>query len=296
MRIQAINNNTTFKGLFTDKTAENDGNWLMEYRPYSWENDNTSQKVNKERIDIFSRSLPDNEEIFIQDTYGESSKDILGTESYYKKSDGKMRTNIEDRPALNREESLKVLNRKLKNFVDMKIQKMSSLYDSVSKVPKEVLQNSYVHDDYAADIKKGYFARSHSLEYSSSRMSEIFNNTTDKAIQASKDFMDYVKLRDSADAVKDKIAANKEELSLIEAAKKDGKLIDISRRDIHDPNNALWKELSANIKAAAEKTLVLPHKTVSIKSLLKSINPENILNVAPMQVINLVDTLIRNVR
>ena len=32
MKIQAINTNTNFKGLFTDKSAQNNGNWRMEYR------------------------------------------------------------------------------------------------------------------------------------------------------------------------------------------------------------------------------------------------------------------------
>ena len=52
MKIQAINTNTNFKGLFTDKSAQNNGNWRMEYQPYSWESNNTGKMANKERIDI----------------------------------------------------------------------------------------------------------------------------------------------------------------------------------------------------------------------------------------------------
>ena len=32
MRINAINNQQTFKGLFIDHSKENGGNWKMEYR------------------------------------------------------------------------------------------------------------------------------------------------------------------------------------------------------------------------------------------------------------------------
>ena len=71
MKINAITN-TSFKGLFTDRTQENNGNWRMEYRPYSWEN----KMVPKTKIDVFSSVLPTNEEIYIGGGQRESSKDI----------------------------------------------------------------------------------------------------------------------------------------------------------------------------------------------------------------------------
>ena len=92
MKIQAINTNTNFKGLFTDKSAQNNGNWRMEYQPYSWESNNTGKMANKERIDIYANMLPDNEEIYTKNKgyYAETSGDILGTTSYYKTYDGRM--------------------------------------------------------------------------------------------------------------------------------------------------------------------------------------------------------------
>ena len=63
MKINAINN-TNFRGLFTDKTAQNGGNWRMEYSPYSWESNNSSKMANKKKIDVYASSLPDNEEIY----------------------------------------------------------------------------------------------------------------------------------------------------------------------------------------------------------------------------------------
>ena len=64
MKIQAINNNT-FKGLFTDKSKQNNNEWLMEYRPYSWELDKYTARPKmelKEHVDIKANKLPDNEE------------------------------------------------------------------------------------------------------------------------------------------------------------------------------------------------------------------------------------------
>ena len=72
MRIQAINTNTNFKGLFTNKSNENGGNWKMEYQPYSWEKNadgDIGYMANKERVDVYASRLPDNEEIFTRETY-----------------------------------------------------------------------------------------------------------------------------------------------------------------------------------------------------------------------------------
>ena len=55
MKINAINN-TNFKGLFTNKSSQNGGNWKMEYSPYAWESRNwyNLSKMDIQRdIDIF---------------------------------------------------------------------------------------------------------------------------------------------------------------------------------------------------------------------------------------------------
>ena len=62
MKVNVINN-TNFKGLFIDKTKENNGNWRMEYRPYSWEMKNDGEYIMAPQTewDLFSDKLPDNE-------------------------------------------------------------------------------------------------------------------------------------------------------------------------------------------------------------------------------------------
>ena len=297
MKIQAINNNTNFKGLFTNKSHENGGDWKMEYRPYSWESNNTSKMQAKQRVDVYASTLPDNEEIFETRYNGyESSRDILGTESYYKHSDGTMRKTITEAPAMNREESLKVQNNKLESFLQLKRHEMNTQSNFILNTPQELSDSAREYDRYSSDIKHGYFSRSYSLDSSYRQMDNEYSKTKDRGLGVVNAFKNYVKLRDSSEDVKRSIAQNTEELALIENAKKERKLIDISNRSIYDPNRALWEEVSSDIKAASEKTLVLPHKTISMKSLLKSINPANILQTTPTQVIHFVDSLIKNIR
>ena len=294
MRIQAVNN-TNFNGLFRDKSRENGGNWRMEYSPYSWEYSNTGRMENKRHIDIMSSKLPDNEEIFERKSNGyESSRDILGTESYYKHSDGTMRKNITQVPAMNREDSLMVQNDKLNKFLMMKKHEMERLHTSALNSPNELSASRLNYDKYSSDVKKGYFSRTYSLESSYREMDKEFGRTQTLAKEAVDSFRKYVSLRDSAEDVESKINKNKSELALIDEAKKAGKLVDISKRDIYDPNKALWEAVSTDIKSASEKLLVLPHKTISIANLLRLVNPKEVFKASPQQIIGFVDNMIRN--
>ena len=83
---RSIDYNINFKGLFIDKSLENDGNWRMEYSPYSWETKNwniDSKMASQSCIDIYGNELPDNEKIYSAIENKKSAKDILGTEFYY---------------------------------------------------------------------------------------------------------------------------------------------------------------------------------------------------------------------
>ena len=77
MKINAINN-TNFKGLFTNKSSQNGGNWRMEYSPYAWESKNgweiDSKMANQSGIDIFGTCLPDNEKIYTEKNGKKSAK------------------------------------------------------------------------------------------------------------------------------------------------------------------------------------------------------------------------------
>ena len=69
----------------------------------------------------------------------------------------------------------------------------------------------------------------------------------------------YIKLMGSIDAVRQTKENGQKEIKQLEELRKSGKLIDISRRDIPNPNEAL-KQALADIRAAAGKFLCLPHK------------------------------------
>lgn len=294
MKINAINN-TNFKGLFTNKSSQNGGNWKMEYSPYAWESRNwyNLSKMDIQRdIDIFGTVLPDNEKIYT-DKYGrKSAKDILGTEFYYEQ-DGKIRKTITEVPAMNRENSLKVYNRKLQKFLEMKSQKMDAITEAIRNIPNGFYDMSSKFNERADDIKKMYIRRVYSLEGSSDVMSEQYNKMRNSAMNAVDQFETYKNLNESKDYVKNHIAENDKEIALLSEKRKAGKLIDISRRDIYDPNKKFWEALQ-NMKEAADKFVALPHKTISVKEILKKIGDGVKKADIPNEAIRYVDYLISN--
>lgn len=294
MKINAINN-TNFKGLFTNKSSQNGGNWKMEYSPYAWESRNwyNLSKMDIQRdIDIFGTVLPDNEKIYT-DKYGrKSAKDILGTEFYYEQ-DGKIRKTITEVPAMNRENSLKIYNRKLQKFLEMKSQKMDAIAEAIRNIPNGFYDMSSKFNERADDIKKMYIRRVYSLEGSSDVMSEQYNKMRNSAMNAVDQFETYKNLNESKDYVKNHIAENDKEIALLSEKRKAGKLIDISRRDIYDPNKKFWEALQ-NMKEAADKFVALPHKTISVKEILKKIGDGVKKADIPNEAIRYVDYLISN--
>lgn len=294
MKINAINN-TNFKGLFTNKSSQNGGNWKMEYSPYAWESRNwyNLSKMDIQRdIDIFGTVLPDNEKIYT-DKYGrKSAKDILGTEFYYEQ-DGKIRKTITEVPAMNRENSLKVYNRKLQKFLEMKSQKMDAIAEAIRNIPNGFYDMSSKFNERADDIKKMYIRRVYSLEGSSDVMSEQYNKMRNSAMNAVDQFETYKNLNESKDYVKNYIAENDKEIALLSEKRKAGKLIDISRRDIYDPNKKFWEALQ-NMKEAADKFVALPHKTISVKEILKKIGDGVKKADIPNEAIRYVDYLVSN--
>ena len=294
MKINAINN-TNFRGLFTDKSSQNGGNWKMEYSPYAWESPNgyNLSKMDIQRdIDIFGTVLPDNEKIYT-DKYGrKSAKDILGTEFYYEQ-DGKIRKTITEVPAMNREDSLRVYNSKLQKFLEMKSNKLASIAQTIIDIPNGFADMCSKFNERARDIKQGYFARSYTLEGSSNEMTTQFDNMTRSANKAVDEFKQYKSMRESMDFVKKYIAENDKEIELLSEKRNAGKLIDISKRDAYDPNKKLWQALQ-NIKEAVDKYVSLPHKTISVQEILnnigKDIKKADISNIA----IEYVDYLISN--
>ena len=253
MKINAINN-TNFRGLFTDKTAQNGGNWRMEYSPYSWESNNSSKMANKKKIDVYASSLPDNEEIYTKfENGGENSKDILGTESYYKHSDGKMRRTITEVPSMNREESLKVQNKKYDAFLDMKKDEFRRLRGNVTDVTEKVDNSITNFRRYADDIPLGFFAAAYDRRQAVNQMSKEFNTVVDSAKNAYTNFLDYDKLRISADNVRSVQKRNAEEIEKLADLRKSGRLIDISRRDIDEADKPLIESLTRGFNTIRSK-------------------------------------------
>lgn len=290
MKIQAINTNTNFKGLFTDKSAQNNGNWRMEYQPYSWESNNTGKMANKERIDIYANMLPDNEEIYTKNKgyYAETSGDILGTTSYYKTYDGRMRRTIDEMPAMNREDSLKVLDKKLGKFLEQKQELRKELEANFDRQTLAIRSSSDNYNIASYELDNTFWTKKNIKNNMDNAARELKNNA-DIMYQNSQN---YIKLMGSIDAIRQTKENGQKEIKQLEELKKSGKLIDISRRDIPNPNEAL-KQALADIRATAGKFLCLPHKLMSMDEILKIVNPRNLSSGYNNEIISHVEKLIK---
>lgn len=290
MKIQAINTNTNFKGLFTDKSAQNNGNWRMEYQPYSWESNNTGKMANKERIDIYANMLPDNEEIYTKNKgyYAETSGDILGTTSYYKTYDGRMRRTIDEMPAMNREDSLKVLDKKLGKFLEQKQELRKELEANFDRQTLAIRSSSDNYNIASYELDNTFWTKKNIKNNMDNAARELKNNA-DIMYQNSQN---YIKLMGSIDAVRQTKENGQKEIKQIEELRKSGKLIDISRRDIPNPNEAL-KQALTDIRAAAGKFLCLPHKLMSMDEILKIVNPRNLSSGYDNEIMHHIEKLIK---
>ena len=290
MKIQAINTNTNFKGLFTDKSAQNNGNWRMEYQPYSWESNNTGKMANKERIDIYANMLPDNEEIYTKNKgyYAETSGDILGTTSYYKTYDGRMRRTIDEMPAMNREDSLKVLDKKLGKFLEQKQELRKELEANFDRQTLAIRSSSDNYNIASYELDNTFWTKKNIKNNMDNAARELKNNA-DIMYQNSQN---HIKLMGSIDAVRQTKENGQKEIKQIEELRKSGKLIDISRRDIPNPNEAL-KQALADIRAAAGKFLCLPHKLMSMDEILKIVNPRNLSSGYNNEIMHHIEKLIK---
>jgi len=271
MKINAITN-TNFKGLFTDRTKENNGNWRMEYRPYSWE----TPKANKVQIDIFSPTLPDNEEIYINEPNLKISKDIFGTKSYIKDTTyglDILRIDITDMPSMDLEESLKVKDKKLTMFLKMKQDEMKKLKSALDDRMPNIEQVSKAHYTYANDIDEPWGFHTFSVSDRAQGVRQNFRKMEQIAKENVQDFKKYIKLSESSDAVRKTKDEIFEELINIEEAKSKGLLIDISRRDIQACNEPLHKALQ-NIEKAKGKLVALSNGIITIDEIIKAVGKD----------------------
>lgn len=313
MKISAINN-TNFKGLFTDKSNENNGNWKIEYQPYSWELTPYQQWAPREfgmseqhDLDMFSEKLPDNEKIysntFSREHYGsrptgrESCKDIFGTEFYYQDfGTNKMRKTITVLPAMSRENSLIVLNKKLETFIKMKKDLMNEKKSSVSDVKEEIENNSKEYNQNTYEIQDSALSRLFSSEILS-KMDKSFETVKNNAMKTYNAFQDYMKLNESMQGAKNLYKTNAAEIELLKNARETGNLIDISRRDIYDPNKPLWNSIQEMIRTktleTSKKLVALPHKTITMQEIVQALGDKIKSSNAPTEIINYIDNLIK---
>ena len=269
MQISSINN-TNFKGLFTDKTAYNGGEWKMEYQPYSWE----LKKANKEHLDIFASYLPDNEEIYTKRGGFEKSEDILGTVSYYKHYENGIdvkRSTIDDLPSLNLEESLKVQDEKLDKFLKLKQDKMLEIKSEAAKSTRDLAYVSQEHERYANDIGELIGLHSYNKIDRENGVRSNFHKVEIMVKQLREKFTDYTKLAESANAIRKIKEQGLKELAEIEKAKLTDSYIDISRRDIKNPNGPLISALN-NIEKAKNKLVALSYRTISMDEILRHLD------------------------
>ena len=300
MKIQSINN-TNFKGLFTDKTRSNNGEWRMEYQPYSWEMKN-EKEFGMAPQDFFyptNIDIPDNEKIYTDgsryNTYGhqigrKSCKDLLGTEFYYEDYDlNKTRNRITEMPAMSLEDSLRVKDRKLEAFLKLQADKKAEyLKDFEEKYDSAKKHKSEFYDAYF-DYRSKVFPGSHHVEKMEDKVSSMGRD-----IDSMKDYIGYYfDIENSQEAVKALKAKGLEKIAELEEARKSGKLIDISRRfKIFDPNKILWDALQ-NIKTASGKLIALPHKTITVNELLKLIGNNVKTSEIADKGIKIIDQMIR---
>lgn len=320
MKIQAINH-INFQGIYIDKSKENNGNWKIEYKPYSWELSNTTDSYYDKQghwhsenrfgtaeqidVDLKANKLPDNEKIYIPpkeikywaQTGRESCHDILGTEFYYRDFDSKsMRNKIDHMEALNREDSLRIYNKKLAKFLEMKDKRFQELESELKTHHDNIKTYSSNFNSYSIDYDRSFIDRCRSKDTNESSMVNEKERMTKEFDSFYKKLEEYIGIRQSLNDTKNLILKNEKEIAILEEARNAGRLIDISQRvSTYDPNKPLWEALK-DVSKSIDKIVALPHRTISVKSILgyigETINSGDVSDKA----IKYIDELIHKAR
>ena len=264
-----LNTNTSFKGLFTDKSSENGGNWRMEYQPYSWE----GKMAAKVKLNITASSLPKNEEIFVSENGKEISKDILGTVSYLKDTQNGndvLRRTITEKPAMNLEDSLKVFERKLQVFYNMKQEVMQYLKRNLSEKTIPIQNIAAKHDAYALDITRGWASHMYEKDERAAGVKSTFDKMKNIALELSTDYDKYIKLSESSDIVRQKVGIINQELAQIEAAKLSKTFVD---KSLEKSKPYEWLPgLSHLFERSKDVLIALPNTIVYVRDIVENSN------------------------
>ena len=303
MKLLPVANRINFKGLFTDKSRENHGQWKMEYQPYSWEMKNSREygMSNQVDFDIFAKELPDNEKIFRRQVFKNifntqsiymDCHDILCTKFYYNNvNSGSARDRIDEMKAMNLEDSLRVRDKKLAKFIELKEAKQQELKAMVEKEFKNFKVEEKKFEEATSDFHEDLSSRIRSKSSNKEIMDSSYRNMSGNVLFIKGGFDDYLRLENSKEAVKKLRESGQAMIRELETAREEGKLIDISRRDIYDPNKLLW-QIMHDVKLAAGKLVALPHRTISVNELLKMIGSNVKEADIPAKCVRIVDELI----
>lgn len=248
MKVLPINK-CNFKGVFVDKTFEHGGISHLDYLPYSWENPKTFGIANCKSFDITDKVLPDNEcmpgKWILNRKY---TTDILGTDIFYNE---RLCNNfetaepvVEIQPAMNLEESLEVQQKKLRAFFKLKENKLNELEKNIKKIGSDLTEIS--RKDYSIEVQCS-------------------------ALNAIRYFKQYAEISKSQKPVLEKLSWIQTELQRIKDAKAVDRLIDISiSGEIDKEFNPL--RLALFVPSSAKgKIVALPHRTITVEEIIKSI-------------------------
>ena len=304
MKISPIKQHS-FKGILIEKPKNKEQK--LEYKPFSWElsNISTSGQIpcyhskayslyKPSYVDLYKDSLPDCEEIKTDKEY-EFCTDIFNRKikrEYYGCSSHI--PSVYNSDALNREDSLVALNLKLEAFKERKSELLRELMADVEKDERIAQTIRYQNSIKIINI----FSK------------DDMDKATLAASKTADDFKNFAKLTESYLKVDEKIKSNKEEIIYINEARNNGTLIDISKRDVNDPNKPIWLYMEENlphwdnladnkfydyfktILESCKKVVCLPHKTIPFKDVLLMVNnKEKVFNRGEFmkKVINYVD-------
>ncbi|MBR1373541.1 hypothetical protein IJ556_03710, partial [bacterium] len=90
--------------------------------------------------------------------------------------------------------------------------------------------------------------------------------------------------------VKAMIQKLENELLAINIAAQSDKVIDISRRDIHDPDRVLWNALKDMVNID-KKLLIMPHKIIGMDEIIEILKTKK-QKLQPVQIVRLVHQMI----
>lgn len=238
MKVQSIAS-TTFQGIYKEIL----GSKKLEYKPYSWERNSQDMfgAATFTKINLQGTVLPDNTDLQTIFNPNAQEKEILTTS------------------AMDRETSLIEKNKKWNTFLERKLEARQQLENKMTIQQKVIAAANYTYNN-TQDSNKKDFAQA----LASDNSQQHFNI-----------LKKYISLRDSIESIKDTRNSELLEIEKLKNARENGQLIDISRRDIKNPDKSLIDEIAKMIKTntlnQSKKLIALPHKTITVQEVLKSL-------------------------